>query len=193
MTTTTRLRVLTSAQRLVQRRGYQGLRFADVSDDVGVRRPSIHHHFPTKADLARETIASYREALAEQLARIDREATGALERIDGYVGLYRAVLEDDVEHMCPGGMLAADALSLPEKVRGEVDAFFSLNVRWVAQVLATGVDEGVVRVAADEANARQVVATLQGSLLLARLHQSPPSQLDAAAHQLREWLTAKTP
>ena len=38
--------ILDAAQRMVQTRGYNGFSYADISDEVGLRKASIHHYFP---------------------------------------------------------------------------------------------------------------------------------------------------
>ena len=48
----TRTALLESAERTARQRGYDGFSYADLADDVGIRKASIHHHFPTKATLA---------------------------------------------------------------------------------------------------------------------------------------------
>ena len=53
MEQTTSQKILDIAQSLVVAGGYNGFSYADISDAIGIRKPSIHHHFPTKAELVR--------------------------------------------------------------------------------------------------------------------------------------------
>ena len=46
----TAARVLDVAESLIQQRGYAGFSFDDVAQVVGLRKPSVHHHFRTKGD-----------------------------------------------------------------------------------------------------------------------------------------------
>ena len=52
----------------VRRLGYSAFSYADLADAVGIRKPSIHHHFPTKEDLGVAIVAAYTEHFSEQLA-----------------------------------------------------------------------------------------------------------------------------
>ncbi|MDP2026901.1 TetR/AcrR family transcriptional regulator [Sulfuriferula sp.] len=36
---------------MVQRRGFNDFSYADIANEVGIRKASLHHHFPTKTDL----------------------------------------------------------------------------------------------------------------------------------------------
>jgi len=44
--------LLDSAERAARRRGFDGFSYADLAKDMGIRKASIHHHFPTKAALS---------------------------------------------------------------------------------------------------------------------------------------------
>ena len=43
----------------MRRHGYSAFSYADLAVAVGIRKASIHHHFPTKADLAAALVAAY--------------------------------------------------------------------------------------------------------------------------------------
>ena len=48
--------ILASARNLIMSGGYNGFSYADISEVVGIRKASIHHHFPSKVDLVRELV-----------------------------------------------------------------------------------------------------------------------------------------
>lgn len=56
--------ILDCAQTLIQKRGYNGFSYADISSTVGIRKASIHHHFSTKVDLAVAVVERYRAILS---------------------------------------------------------------------------------------------------------------------------------
>jgi TetR/AcrR family transcriptional regulator, transcriptional repressor for nem operon len=179
--------VVEVARHLLQTRGYSGLRYADVADAVGITRASIHYYFPTKAVLGRAVIATYRAQLIERLAAIDADCSDPREKLDRYVGLYRGVLEEDAEHMCPGGMLAAEFTTLPADVQQEVREFFADNEAWLVGVLSAGRPAGEASAQSVHETARHVVAVLQGALLMARLYGGAEI-INAAAARIRATL-----
>lgn len=165
---TTRERIVQFATDVVQRSGYHALRFADLADHVGIKKASLHYHFPTKEDLGREVMSTYRQQMRDKLAAIDTLAIGPKGRLEMYVGLYRGVLNENGEHMCPGGMLAAETMSLPPELRDQMLGFFEDNENWVATVIAELWPD---RSDAEHAEiARELIAALQGHLLMGRLH-----------------------
>ena len=44
--------------------------YADLAEVVGIRKASIHHHFPTKTDLAIALLRSYEERYGAALEAI---------------------------------------------------------------------------------------------------------------------------
>lgn len=188
----TRSRILGTARGIVQTRGYSRLRYSEVSQAVGIQGPTIHYYFPHKADLGVAVLADYRAELAVKFAAIDRESTTPAEKIARYIGLYRAVLDEDVAHMCPGGMLAAEVVSLPADLQSEVRKFFADNERWLVRVLAELKNDSTVllREVTDDsavpapdliATARRLLCMLQGALLIARLYDDRDLFTDAVA------------
>jgi TetR/AcrR family transcriptional repressor of nem operon len=159
--------ILDAAQHLVQTRGYNAFSYADISAQVGIRKASIHYHFPSKSDLGKALVARYRETFRKKRAQIDRKTNDPRLKLDQYVQLYFDGLRD--ERLCLCGMLAADFNTLPQAVREEVKSFFADNEAWLAKVLTDGCQAGVIRCdGLAEVEAQLLLAGLQGAMLVAR-------------------------
>ena len=128
-------RILDSAQALAQVRGYNGFSYADISAELAITKPSIHYHFPSKAQLAEALIARYRRRFAEARRDVGEAATGVRERLTGYARLYAEIFTDG-GRMCLCGVFAADAASLPPGVRRATAEFVDDQQRWVAAAFA---------------------------------------------------------
>lgn len=162
----TRAHILDEGERLMKRAGYQGFSYADVARGVGVRKASVHHHFPTKADLAEAAVARYRARGAEALAEVPvddlDEALAGFGRIfvQGYEG---------PGHGCLCGSLVADWETLPEPVRAQVRAYWHQSERWLGEALRRA-DPDAER-ATVETRARLVFSLFEGAMLSARVHE----------------------
>jgi TetR/AcrR family transcriptional regulator, transcriptional repressor for nem operon len=163
----TRARVLDTAERLVQVRGFNGFSYADVADELGVTKASLHYHFPSKAELGEALIARYAERFTHALASIDERTVGAPAKLDAYAGLYTDVLRE--ERMCLCGMFAAEYQTLPTPIRDAVLGFLDANEAWLERVLEQGRADGSVRFGGSaRETARSILGGLEGAMLLAR-------------------------
>ena len=158
--------MLDAAQEMVQRVGANAMSYADLSDAVGIRKASIHHHFPTKAELAVALMTRYRATFGGALMQITRDHASVGARLAAYKQLFANVLRDD-HRLCMCGMFAADYETLPPEVRHEVRAFFDDNEAWLTSVLGAG-KKGRAQ---PRARARVVLAAFEGAMLVARTYR----------------------
>jgi TetR/AcrR family transcriptional repressor of nem operon len=181
-------RILDIAERLVQTRGFNNFSYADIADELGITKASLHYHYPGKAELGRALIGRYAARFGEALERIVRDHGDARARLEAYAGLYAEVLRG--ERMCMCGILAAEYETLPEAMRSAVISFFDANERWLAAVLAEGRADGTLAFAGSTHDlAQSILSTLEGAMLVARPYRDP-ARFGATAQQLLESLAA---
>lgn len=164
---TTRQALLDAASDLVRSRGYAGFSYADLSDRVGIRKASIHHHFPTKDDLGVALVEQYCERFAGALREIDGRGASAADRLEAYVGLYRHSLHQELGCLC--GMMASDIAIVSPQVAAGVRRFMHMNHDWLEATIIDGLRCGEIPVGLPPRDtALAVLASSQGSLLVAR-------------------------
>lgn len=185
-------RILDSAERLVQSRGFNGFSYADVAAELGVTKASLHYHFPGKAELGEALIGRYAARFAEALEQIDSSRVDAPAKLAAYVHIYSDVLRDG--RMCLCGMLAADYDTLPKPMREAVIRFFDENEAWLTDVIELGREEGSLQLdgPANEA-AQALVGGLEGALLIARPYGDIARFNAAATRLLRSLASAERP
>lgn len=167
-------RILASARELVIAGGYNGFSYADIAEVVGIRKPSIHHHFPAKADLVRALVAGYRDDLAAGLAHFEGLSPDASVQLRTYVETWEACITDGSMPFCLGAQLAAELPALPPEVAVEVRAHFRLLAAWLTEVVVRGVQQGQFRVTdSAEVEAETIMATVHGAMLSARAYGTP--------------------
>lgn len=177
--------ILDVAERLAQTRGYNGFSYADIADQLGVTKASLHYHFPSKAELGRALIERYRGVFAEALDVIDQKAKTPHEKLKRYVGLYNSVMSN--ERMCLCGMLAAEYATLPVPMQEALTLFFDANERWLTAVLEEGVRSGSLFFTEPaRERARVLLGALEGAMLVARSYGDPRRFQAAAAFVLAD-------
>jgi TetR/AcrR family transcriptional regulator, transcriptional repressor for nem operon len=184
----TATRILDSAERLVQARGYNGFSYADVAGELGITKASLHYHFAGKTELGEALITRYAERFSAALGRIEREVSEAPARLDAYAALYAEVLRG--RQMCLCGMLAAEYATLPQPIREGLVGFFDYNEAWLERVLEQGSAEGTLRLNAPPREVAQlIVSALEGAMLVARPY-GDLTRFNAAAGRLLAGLIA---
>jgi len=160
-------RILDTAEKLVQSRGFNGFSYADIARELDVTKASLHYHFPSKEQLGRALIVRYEAAFAQELGAIRQQVSEAPERLRRYVKLYDAVLRND--RVCLCGMLAAEYVTLPGAMQVQLRRFFRSNERWLAAVLEEGRAAGRLFF---EGSAREragvLLGALEGTMLVGR-------------------------
>jgi TetR/AcrR family transcriptional repressor of nem operon len=157
-------KILAAATRIAQAHGYGGLSVRALAEEVGIKAPSLYHHFPSKADLAAAVAKRYRENSAATLEALATELPDPRACLRRYPQRFRQSLENG-NRMCLSSFMAAEYDDLPEHVQREVRAFADVNVAWLAGVLAAG---GMVDQAEAEPRARAIFAAIAGAQLMAR-------------------------
>jgi TetR/AcrR family transcriptional repressor of nem operon len=181
----TRIALLDLAQDLAQTRGFHGFSYQDLAIGVGIRTASIHHHFPTKADLGREVMARYRERFRDLLADIETGTTSGRRRLEEFAGLFRLTLRKG-NRLCLCGMLATEFATLPPPMQREVKRFYEETENWLARILdeARAAKEFAYAGPSDPI-ARAFFAALEGAMIAARTFDDE-SRLSRAA----QWFLA---
>ena len=118
--------------------GYNGFSYADIAEVVGIRKASIHHHFPTKSDLVRKLLLRYREDAQAGVEALERNVPEPREILKIYAGHWAGCIEDASRPFCVCAMLASELPSLPPEVATEVAAFCRFLSQWLTSVMVRG-------------------------------------------------------
>jgi TetR/AcrR family transcriptional repressor of nem operon len=166
--------ILACARSLIVAGGYNGFSYADIAQVVGIRKPSIHHHFPSKADLVRTLVSRYREESEAGLAQLEAHVSDPAEQLRAYLGFWDKCITDASLPFCVCALLASELPMLPEAVASEVKAHFRLVSAWLTAVLERGVRQGRLHLASTPSmEAEAFMATVHGAMLSARAYGDP--------------------
>lgn len=174
--TSTRDRILTAASRLFGERGYDGTSTRQIADAVGIKQPSLFHHFASKQAIMEALLDLTYAAPAAVAERLARGAGPAATRLGEYIRWdvdYTLGLPYDLSAAVAGDVLEQAAF---ERFRQDRDRLHAARQRMIEQ----GIESGEF-VLIDPAYAQQLVAAV--ALQTIRLRLGGPE--DAAAFVLR--------
>jgi len=165
--------IVACARTLLASGGYNGFSYADISERVRISKPSIHHHFASKAELVHTVVKLYRQETRAALKALDQIADPA-KRLRAYTGYWAACIRDGTASFCVCAMLAAEMMAIPPEVADEVRGHFQDVSTWLASVLKAGAAKKDFRLQASaESEARALLATVHGAMLSARAYGDP--------------------
>jgi len=162
-------RLMDLAEDHIRNAGYGGFSFRDLAAEIGIKSASVHHRFPTKATMATAVVRRYGDRFLASVARRLNETA------DDAIRAYRAAFREGLERdgrMCLCGVLGAEVGVLSADVAREILSFFRRCIDDLSQRIG-GPDA--------EARAFQIMATLEGAVMLARVYREIKAFDQAAA------------
>lgn len=180
--TDTKTALLNSAERAVRRHGFDGFSYADLAQDVGIRKASIHHHFPSKANLSVALMQRYHEDFQAVCAEIDASFETGGARLAKLIEQYKAS-SDYGKRLCLCASFSASRDSLSDEVVQQISLFRLMVTNWIARAFEKGRADGSISgVTHPSLEAAATLSLLEGAQLAARAEES--STVFANATQL---------
>ncbi|WP_139863581.1 TetR/AcrR family transcriptional regulator [Bradyrhizobium ivorense] len=167
-------KILDVAQSLIVAGGYNAFSYADISDAIGIRKASIHHHFPTKAELVAVLVDRYRQQAELGLKALQEQFASPADQLQSYLNFWQTCIRDASLPFCVCAMLAGEMPMLPAEVASRVQAYFHMLARWLAAVLQAGAEQRLFRLdERPEDEAQMLMASVHGAMLSARAFNDP--------------------
>lgn len=180
--TDTKARMVVLAGTLIQQRGFNGFSYQDIADELGIRKASLHYHFPSKAELGTAVIEAHRQTVFSVLG--EPLGGGAVEQsLDRFIDDFRAIAHMG-DRMSLTGVLAAEFSTLPNGMRVALRGFFRDAEAWLGTLLAKGRKDGTFHFDGKPSSVAQAaVAALEGALLIGRARDAD-TRIEAVARML---------
>ena len=169
----TRERILHLAKDILLRRSFHSFSYQDLADGIGIRKASIHYHFPSKEDLGVALIERIGATMTRWASELKQSHVPPEEKLAAFFRVMRSLLEQD-DKICVFGVLGAEFNALPPRMQAAYGELLEAQQKWLARVLERGRERGVFNLAGTpEEEALIVSSTVQGALQLARASRQP--------------------
>ncbi len=136
----TRTEILDVAEDLIQRMGINAMSYKHISDIVGIKKPSIHHHFPKKENLVEALLERCHIVYGDRYkAIIDRPETTPKK-----LRLLAGVFEEGLRSgkLCLVGTIGSDLITLQDKSRLILEQTIDSTVSIYTKAFMQGEEEG---------------------------------------------------
>jgi TetR/AcrR family transcriptional regulator, transcriptional repressor for nem operon len=169
-------------------RGYNGFSYKDIADVVGIRKASIHYHFPSKEALGAAFVDGYFHRFGQWREQVEHLTVA--QKLAAFLAMFQRV-SSNAEKICPMGMLAAEYPTLPKSVQDSLRRLLGAMDQWLAQVMAQGQAEGYLRPEPEApVMAKVMINAMSGSMKMARVFQDV-DQLEQVFHALKFMIRRK--
>ena len=165
--TDTRTKILDVAEELIQSVGVNAMSYKHISDAVGIRKASIHHHFPKKDDLIDALLNRCQTSYGEQYTAIVERELPAPEKLRQLAGVFEAGLVS--EKLCLVGSISTDRNTLQDSSCAILESNIENTVEIFSRVFRQGREEKTLAFSGTEADAAFAFLTfLIGAQIVAR-------------------------
>lgn len=181
---------LGAALRVFWAKGYEGASLSDLTDEMGITRPSLYAAFGNKEALFRQALDLYeRDKLTYIGDAIEAPTARAVaERL--LMGSVDAATTGDCKG-CMGVIASVACQSVEPSIRDDVNARAESSRRAIIARMQQAIDAGEFRVATEaEAITRYLLAIMQGISVQAQSGASREELLQVANSALLSWPSA---
>ena len=134
--------ILQHATRLFAARGFVGASLRDIAKAVGIRKPSLLYHFPSKDDLRKSVLEQMLAHWNEVVPKILRAATSG-------EGQFDAIAQETVKFFAEdpdrARLLLRELLDRPEEMRPLIELHVQPWAKIVCDYIRKGQEQGRVR------------------------------------------------
>lgn len=182
--------ILDIAQELIQKKGINGMSYADISKAVNIKKASIHHHFPTKEDLVNCLVEKFCGEFKTLVDEILSSQVKAKTKLQKFLHLFEeTVMQGNNDRACLCGMLCAEFLSISEETADSVRGFLDISRTAISQILEQGVEEKSFSICGNIKDTSDLfIAAIEGGIFLSRI-DGGPKRFSKLMHQLEKTIT----
>ncbi len=175
----TRTQILVTAADLLQKQSMNGFSLQDVADRVGIRKPSLFHHYRNKEALVTDIIEASIGAFRKRMEAA--QAQPPARQLETFLSVYVSNIGAGSK-LCPVGGILGDWDHLAPELQHRARRLLDLQQQWLEEIALAG---GYVHSQGDAQQwAEAVLIDVQGGLVLSRVRQSP-LPLERAITRLR--------
>ncbi len=164
----TKNQILDAAEDLIQRGGINAMSYKHISEVVGIRKASIHHHFPKKKDMVNALLSRCGDSYGLRYLTIVETRKKAPGKLRQLAGVFAEGLNTD--KLCLVGMISSDRNTLESTSCEILEKTLQSTIECFSIAFTQGRTEGsLVFSGTDEGAAYAFFSFLVGAQIAARV------------------------
>ncbi len=136
-----RTHILRVATRRFARQGFDSTSLQEIADEVGVKKPSLLHHFPSKAELLRGVLDNLFEHWTESLPRLLEAVTSGRGRFEAITAELVRFFREDPDR---ARLVIRELMDRPENMQSRLSATLTPWVTLIADYMRKSQEAGHV-------------------------------------------------
>lgn len=173
------------ARDLIQRYGSNAMSYADLSTAVGIRKASIHYHFPKKDDLILALIADSSQTYGKKFRDIVEGEGTCIEKLQSIVDIYYKGVSNG--KMCLVGTLSTEFYSLSDTIKQALRRVAESNVATFEKAIIQGIQENQID---NRRDSKDLAYTFNSAILGAQIFARSSGQPEQFLATMRAFLEA---
>lgn len=137
-----RTHALRAATRRFARHGFDSTSLQEIADEVGIKKPSLLHHFSTKNDLLRAVLDNLFDHWTERLPRLLEAVTSGRGRFEAITAELMRFFREDPDR---ARLIVRELMDRPEAMRGRLNQTLTPWVTLIADYMRKSQEAGQVQ------------------------------------------------
>ena len=162
--------ILKLTAEMLKVKGFDSFSYSDLSQEIGISKASIHHHFKRKEDLGLALLLFMKEGSLkrnEYLRNLDRSPW---DKLEAFFDMNAKVIEHGKKN-CPINALQANVNVISAEMAAVLKEIVDLEIGLVTAILEDGRKEGELFFKGKaRTHAALIVSTLRGTMQQSRIH-----------------------
>ena len=190
-TSDARQRLIDSAGKLIHERGYNAVGVGEICSKAGVNKGSFYHFFPSKQQLVLEVVDAVwratRDQLEAELLGHEPPLVRLVRYFDAVLARHRVACElEGVQNGCPVGNLALEMSTQDPQLRDRLLQTIEGHAGYFERITREAKTRDEIDSGLDPRQAAEnLVALMEGKILVSKLRNDPESLSDLASAALR--------
>ena len=153
-------------------KGFDSFSYNDLSQEIGISKASIHHHFKRKEDLGLALLEFMKEGSVQMTENLLNLEVSPWEKLETFFDMNARAIENGKKN-CPVNALQANVNVITPEMASVLKDIVDLEIGLVTTILEDGRSEGQLFFKGRARDhAALIVSTLRGTMQQSRIHGS---------------------